>query len=257
MNSKKTAKKDSPFADIKIGHITSQWAENNHLFVNYCTQTESTNTTAKAEAFSEPLLAEPLCLYVTDHQTAGRGRGQNTWLDELPGAALLTSWSYMLQAKPQPTASCHIGLAVYRACVATWPFLAWNLKAPNDIFIGDKKVAGILLESVIQGDDVRLIIGIGLNITSSPQTVDIATSIVEELPKGAPLLGQDYLAFMDRLLFELTDAITYVDAQLSPTEQLSLLTALNHHPLLKTPYTGLEADGSLLIGEKKISWMNL
>ncbi|HEX7673050.1 MAG TPA: biotin synthetase [Bdellovibrio sp.] len=248
---------DTPIADIKIGDVTARWAENNHLYVSYERQQESTNSLAKEEAFAESMLEESLALYVTDHQTAGRGRGKNTWVDGRPGTCLLSSWSYLLGVKPQPTTSCLIGLAVYRACATTWPFLDWNLKAPNDIYIGDKKVAGILLENVIQGDEVRLIVGLGFNVTASPEEVTTATSLLEELPMGAPLLGQDYLAFLDRLLFEMTDAVSHADEQLSPTDQLSLLSALNLHPLLKEKYTGMEADGSLLIGDKKISWMTL
>lgn len=248
---------DTPLADIRIGQVTSQWAESNHLYVSYKTQQDSTNSLAKKEAFEESLLEESLCLYVTDHQTAGRGRGKNTWLDAHHGSALLSSWSFLLGIKPQPTTSCLVGLAVYRACSTTWPFLPWNLKAPNDIYIGDKKVAGILLESLVQGSDVRLIIGLGFNVTASPEEVETATSLIESLPQGAPLLGQDYMAFLDRLLFELTDAVSHCDEALSPTDQLSLLTALNQHPLLKEKYTGMEADGSLLIGDKKINWTTL
>lgn len=248
---------ETPLADIKIGKVTSQWAENNHLFASYQPQLDSTNALAKEEAFAEELLAESLCIYLTDHQTAGRGRGQNSWIDSRPGSSLLSSWSYLLGVKPQPTTSCLIGLAVYRACSTTWPFLAWNLKAPNDIYIGDKKIAGILLENVIQGDEVRLIIGLGLNVTSSPESVETATSLIAELPPGAPLLSQDFTAFLDRLLFELTVAVSHCEEQLSPTDQLSLLTALNLHPLLEEIYTGMQADGSLFMGSKKINWMSL
>lgn len=248
---------DTPLADIRIGQITSQWAENNHLFVSYEKQMESTNNRAKEEAFEESLKDEPLALYLTDHQTAGRGRGQNIWLDSGVGGSLLSSWSFLLSIKPQPTTSCLVGLAIYRACATTWPFLRWNLKAPNDIFVGDKKIAGILVESILQGDFVRLIVGLGFNITSSPKNLDTGTSLLASLPTGAPLLGQDYLAFLDRLLFELTDAISHSDEPLSPTDQLSLLMALNQHPLLTEKYTGMEADGSLLIGDKKIHWTSL
>lgn len=248
---------DSPLNDIRIGHVTSQWAEGNHVFVTYKAEMDSTNAVARAEAFEESLMEESLCLYLTDHQTAGRGRGKNTWTAARPGSALLSSWSFLLGEKPQPTTSCLIGLAVYRACQTTWPYLAWNLKAPNDIYIGSKKVAGILIENLMQGMDVRLIVGLGLNVTSSPEEVDIASSIVEQLPKGVPLLGQDYTAFLDRLLFEMTHAISHCEEPLSATDRLSLLMALNQHPLLKEKYTGMKADGSLLIGEKQINWSEL
>ncbi len=248
---------DTPLADIRIGQVTSQWAENNHLYVCYKSQQDSTNNLAKEEAFEESLLEESLCLYLTDHQTAGRGRGVHSWTDAQPGSSLLSSWSFLLGIKPQPTTACLVGLAVYRACSTTWPFLPWNLKAPNDIYIGDKKAAGILTESLIQGDEVRLIIGLGFNVTASPEDMETATSLLESLPVGAPLLGQDYMAFLDRLLFELTDAVSHCDEPLSTTDQLSLLTALNQHPLLAEKYTGVQADGSLMIGDRKISWTSL
>lgn len=248
---------DSPLADIRIGQITKQWAESSHLHVSYKAQMDSTNTLAKEEAFEESLLKESLCLYLTDHQTAGRGRGSHSWIDARSGSSLLSSWSFLLNVKPQPTVSCLVGLALYRACSSTWPFLPWNLKAPNDIYIGNKKVAGLLLESLIQGDDVRLIIGLGFNITFSPAELDTASSLLESLPKGAPLLGQDYLSFLDRLLFELTEAVSHCEEPLSPTDQLSLLTALNQHPLLKEKYTGMKTDGSLLINDHQINWTTL
>ncbi len=248
---------DTPLADIRIGKVTSQWAENNNIVVSYSAQTTSTNEVAKQEAFSENLLAESICLYLTDHQTTGRGRGSHSWSDARPGSSLLSSWSFLLGVKPQPTTSCLIGLAVYRACMTTWPFLPWNLKAPNDIYLHNNKVAGILLENIMQGDEVRLIIGLGFNVTASPDAVDNAISLLEALPQGAPLLGQDYMSFLDRLLFEMTDAISKCDEPLSATDQLSLLTALNAHPLLKEKYTGMEPDGSLLIKDQKISWTSL
>lgn len=248
---------DTPLADIRIGQITSQWAENNHIYVSYKSQMESTNALAKQEAFEENLLAESLCLYLTDHQTAGRGRGTHSWIDASAGSSLLSSWSFLLNVKPQPIVSCLVGLAVYRACSTTWPFLRWNLKAPNDIYIGNKKVAGLLLESLLQGEDVRLVIGLGFNITASPDQFDNASSLLESLPPGAPLLGQDYLSFLDRLLFEMTDAVSHCEEPLSSTDQLSLLTALNQHPLLKEKYTGMEADGSLWVNDQQISWSTL
>ena len=248
---------DTPLSDIKIGHVTSQWAENNHIFVSYKSSMDSTNALAKAEAFEENLLEESLALYLTDHQTAGRGRGKNTWSDDTLGSSLLSSWSYLLGIKPQPTTSCLVGLALYRALSTTWSFLPWALKAPNDIYLGDKKVAGILLETLLQGDEARLIIGIGMNVTSSPANVETSTSIVEALPPGLPLLGQDWLAFLDRLLLELTDAVSKAEEKLSRTDCVSLLMALNKHTLLKEKYTGMSADGSLHIGDKKINWTEL
>ncbi len=248
---------DSPLTDIRIGEITSKWAESNHLFVSYHKTLGSTNDLAKKEAFTERLLQESLCLYLTDSQTQGRGRGNHSWSQEKTGGALLSSWSYLVNSQPQPTTSCFVGLAVYRACLATWPFLPWNLKAPNDIYIAHKKVAGLLIENILQADETRLIIGLGLNVFAAPAAVENATSIAQSLPTGVPLLGEDWMTFLDRLMFELTNAVLQCEEPLSPTDQQSLLTALNLHPLLPEPYQRVEANGSLVTARETIPWSSL
>lgn len=249
---------DSPLNDIRLGVITKKWAESNRLFVHYEAAMTSTNDRAKGLAFEEKLLQEGLCLFLTDEQSAGRGRGKNSWINPKPGSALLSSWSYLLNIKPQPTTSCLVGLAVYRALTTTWPFLPWSMKAPNDIYINDKKIAGLLLESVIQGDETRLILGLGINVLSSPGEVKTATSILEALPPGVPLLGEDWTACLDRLMFEMSEAISHCEEPLSPSVQHSLLMALNAHPLLKERYVGLEPNGTLILsGGKKINWWEL
>ncbi len=248
---------DTPTNDIRIGEVTAKWAESNHIYTVYNKITNSTNDLAKEQAFTEKLVEESLALYLTDNQTKGRGRGKNIWNQETPGGALISSWSYMVGESPQPTTSCLVGLAVYRACSTTWPFLPWNLKAPNDVYIGDKKVAGILLENIMQDDETRIIVGLGLNVFKSPENVSTATSIAQSLPPGVPLLGQDWMSFLDRLLFELTDAISHCEEELSSTDQWSLLTALNNHPLLAEKYKMIETDGSLVTESKRISWSEL
>lgn len=248
---------DSPTKDIRIGEVTSKWAESNHIYAAYHQSLPSTNDLAKEEAFAESLLDESLCLYLTDMQTRGRGRGSRTWEQQEPGGALLSSWSYLTNSQPQPTTSCLLGLAVYRACSTTWPFLPWNLKAPNDIYIGDKKAAGLLIENILQDDETRLIVGLGLNVLQAPADLSTATSIAQALPAGVPLLGQDWLSFLDRLLFEMTDAVSHCEEPLSPTDRISLLTALNLHPLLKEKYTQVEADGSLVSASAIIPWSAL
>lgn len=252
------AKKEKPTDDVRIGQITAQWAEHNHLYVAYQKTLPSTNDSAKEEAFEDTLLNEPLCLYLADQQSAGRGRGENTWDEGHVGGALLSSWSFLTVATPQPTVSCLVGLALYRAASSTWPFLPWNLKAPNDLYLADKKVAGLLLETVSQEDQRRFIVGLGLNVFSAPTGIKKAGTLAAALPEGVPLLGQDWTAFLDRWLFELTDAVSRSEEPLTPTDQYSLLMALNFHPLLKQKYQSVEPDGSLVFADgTRIHWSEI
>lgn len=243
---------------IRIGQITHHWAQNQKIASHYFPSIDSTNLKAKVESFSENSFSEQLIIYLTDHQTAGKGRGQNTWSSSsTPGAALLSTWSFMIDSPPHPTISPMIGLALYRAAASTWPFLNWNLKAPNDLYINDKKVAGILLEILSQGEDHRLLVGLGFNVISAPEELNTACALATELSQETPLLSQDWISFLERLLFEISFSLQLSFEPMNTTSTCSLLMALNKHPLLNEKYIALDESGNLKTPTNKISWQEL
>ncbi len=248
---------DTPLTDVRIGKVSYEWAKTQRIKAVFSEQIDSTNLKAKELAFHDETLAEQIIIYFTDQQTAGRGRGSNMWSSANPGSQLLSTWSFMLQDHVQPILSPLVGLALYKACVGTWPFINFNLKAPNDLYIKDKKVAGLLIETVTQGDDVRLLIGLGLNVLSSPAEIKTSTSLVHELPKGIPLLAQDWISFLERFIFELAIAIQLAAEPLDTTVTASLLYSLNLHPLLNEKYTAIDSEGTLTTVSTKINWLEL
>lgn len=97
-------------------------------------------------------------------QTSGRGRLGRSWLSE-PGQGV---WMTTILRPPKERAatfselSLVVGIAVCKAVQAMGVTEA-RLKWPNDVLVGDKKLAGILLES----DDGVVLAGIGLNLTKA------------------------------------------------------------------------------------------
>jgi BirA family biotin operon repressor/biotin-[acetyl-CoA-carboxylase] ligase len=247
---------ESPLDDIRMGEICHQWAEHNKIPSRFVSVTGSTNDLAKEEAF-EAAAEDGLKLYFTDQQTKGRGRGSNTWVDARPGSGLLSSWSFALQDPPQPLLTPRIGLGLFRAAMASWPFLEWSLKAPNDLYLNDRKVAGLLVETLTQGVDVRLIVGLGLNVLQAPAAIKNSTCLVDELPTGVPLQGDEWAVFLDRWLFELTAAIMRPDEPLSSSERESLKHALNLLPSEEGSITDVRPDGGLDRNGKITHWMDL
>lgn len=248
---------DSPLNDIRIGQVSHQWAESQKITTTFFKTTDSTNAQAKSQAFTEKAFNENLLLYFADEQTGGKGRGSNTWSSGRAGSQLLSTWSFLIEEPPLPIASPMTGLALYRAAQSTWPFLKWNLKAPNDLYLGEKKVAGLLIETLAQGDDHRFLIGLGFNVLSSPSEVPTATSLAKELGVATPLLAQDWISFLERLIFEFSIAIQLSFEPLNTTSRASLMSALNKHPHLKEPYVSIDEEANLKTEHRQISWQEL
>ncbi|MFZ3230576.1 MAG: biotin synthetase [Pseudobdellovibrio sp.] len=248
---------NTPLTEIRIGQVSHDWAKSQRIKSFCFKQIDSTNLRAKAEAFSEDSLNEQMTIYFADLQTEGRGRGANKWASANAGSQLLSTWSFMLQDHVLPTLSPLVGLALFKACSATWPFLNFNLKAPNDLYINDLKVAGLLLETISQADEIRLLIGLGMNIISSPEEVLTATSIAAELSAKTPLLAQDWNSFLERFLFEISIAIQFAAEPLDTTACAALTYALNKSPLLTEKYTAVDNKGNLISSSKIINWSEL
>lgn len=229
---------ESPLNDIKIGVITASWAEMHNISCDYTKSTESTNDDAKEDAFNG---LDAIQLYVTDEQTQGRGRGSNTWATPPVGSSLLSSWSFQSVVIPTPYITSMIGLGLFHAARATWPFLNWNLKAPNDLYIDDKKIAGLLVETVTQGNQHRIIVGLGLNVFAHPD-LPIATDLFSEMGNGKfpGVMGSDWIKFLDRLLFEVCALIPEANLEPDETMQASMLAVFNMHPKLVTKYSNFK-----------------
>ena len=127
-------------------------------------------------------------------QTEGRGQGQHKWHSQ-PGQNL--TFSILIKKPDLPaarqseisdTAAKSIVELLERHGIEAW------IKPPNDIWVSDKKICGLLIEHSLRGDRIRWsIIGIGLNVnqTTFPEDLPNPTSMALE---GHPAHLQDLLA---------------------------------------------------------------
>jgi BirA family biotin operon repressor/biotin-[acetyl-CoA-carboxylase] ligase len=167
-------------------------------------------------------------LHLTDYQTAGRGRFDRKWEPTKNGASLLSTWSFAVNDPPAPQATIRIGLGLITALQATWPFLNFELKAPNDVLIDGNKLAGLLVETVSQGTQHRLLIGLGINVLAGPSGLIGTTNLLAELAKNkSPFIGDDWMLFCERLFFELCAALSEINGEFNETTKKSILLYLN------------------------------
>lgn len=149
--------------------------------IHYDQVMDSTNSVAKHLPDEE---RQHGLVVLADHQTAGRGQYQRTWLS---APAQNLTFSVVLR----PARSNGISMMKQVAALAVVDTLTSiglsdaAIKWPNDVMIGNRKVAGILVEAVFKGSVLdRVIIGIGLNVHQTEFAEDvryIATSVAQHL----------------------------------------------------------------------------
>ena len=122
-------------------------------------QVDSTNTELMRRARAGQL--EPVLL-VAEQQTAGRGRLGRNWLSQ-PGDSLTFSLGLPLAPRDWSGLSLAVGVSLAESIDARV-----QLKWPNDLWVNDRKLAGILIETATFGDirDAKryAVIGVGINI---------------------------------------------------------------------------------------------
>lgn len=123
----------------------------------YITSTNSTNTLLR-ELIAKGEWPEGEHFLYAGYQTAGRGQTGNGWESEAEKNLLC---SILLPPRKNLfELNMVVAVAVQRLLGE-----AFTIKWPNDIYYGDKKVAGILVENAIIGNEIKYsIAGIGLNV---------------------------------------------------------------------------------------------
>ena len=126
-------------------------------------ETDSTNRWLREKT---PPLPAGECVVIAEYQTAGKGCGSNSWESER-GKNL--TFSMLIHPEGLPAnEQFHITEVVSVALCETLELYInkkVEIKWPNDIYVGDRKICGILIENRLQGSTIKdAIIGIGLNV---------------------------------------------------------------------------------------------
>lgn len=171
---------------------------------------DSTNTELMRRARKGEL--EPVLL-VAERQSAGRGRLGRQWESDATGLGGTLTFSLGLPLAPADWSglSLAVGLAVVDSL---HPDL--RLKWPNDVWLQERKLAGILIETASVGEVRYAVIGIGINIAprdgAGLRTPPAA--LAEVLP------GVDAPAALERIALPLVQAVQrFVDQGFAPLRQ--------------------------------------
>jgi BirA family biotin operon repressor/biotin-[acetyl-CoA-carboxylase] ligase len=227
---------------LKDGLQTRVFAQN----LIFYEVTNSTNTQAK-EMLKRRMLPEGTVL-VAARQTAGRGTGGHRWESATP-ESLLFSLILQTPLRQQPL-SFVPAIALARTLRAYYDIDA-HLKWPNDVLVGDGKLAGILCEGVSQPNlETAWVVGVGVNVNQQvfPEPIrDIAISMhnVTGMSYSIENVFQHYLFEMEQLYHSPQDLI---GAWLRYTRMMGqTIRATRHDQETIVKMVGLSLEGYLQV----------
>ena len=132
-----------------------------------------------------------LSVIAAERQTAGRGQGDHKW-HSMAGVNLTFTAVFKFHhpaehdTEEKRAAQLDVKDALYITQIVTLALRLYldshgvkaRIKWPNDIYVGDKKICGILIENVLSGSNVdSSIVGIGLNINQTDFPADLPNPI--------------------------------------------------------------------------------
>ncbi|MFC2118936.1 biotin--[acetyl-CoA-carboxylase] ligase [Bacteroidota bacterium] len=138
---------------------------------------------------------------ITQNQTQGKGYGRNSW-ESQSGMNLTLSYVFFplyLKAEEQFIISKAISLGI-KDFIELFVEDA-KIKWPNDIYVSDNKIAGILIENTVCGDNItNSISGIGININQMDFHSDLQNPISLKLITGIEYKLEDCFELLNDII---------------------------------------------------------
>lgn len=178
---------------------------NKNLVINWYETLDSTNSEAARQLEG----AAEGTVWTTDFQTKGKGQRGNTW-ESARGKNLM----FTLLLRPDFLPASRQFLVSQAAALGVCRYLKdkglnAKIKWPNDIYVGDKKICGMLLEHTLGGDKLSAsIAGIGINLNQTRFESDAPnpTSVLLEAP-GEELDRKEELLKVLTCIFTLYESL--------------------------------------------------
>jgi len=196
------------------------------------------STNVKAISLYQDNKATDGAVIIADEQTGGKGNSNNKWESE-PGKNLTFSILFkpdFIEPSEQFIITQLISLSIQENLESILRKKSVTIKWPNDIYVGDKKIAGILIQNFIRGNSIDMsVIGVGLNASQEMFISDAPnpTSIIIESGMDCPL---------DNLLEDILETFSQYISKYQNETSFSTLTKLYLDKLYKFGKRALYKD---------------
>ena len=195
-------------------------------------------------------------VFITDNQTQGKGTDTNTWESEKGKNLTFSLILYpTLEADQQALLNKALSLGIYDFLTTVLPNRKISIKWPNDLYIEDSKVCGILVQNSVIGNKLEYVVaGIGLNVNQMLFTSDAPNPISLKMVTGIEyrlnkILHELLHSIFERYIFTAPGSIRRIETDY----QKALYRMMEWHEYLVkgikvfSRITGTNAYGQLLL----------
>ena len=100
---------------------------------------------------------------ITREQTKGKGQHGRNWVSQKDGSIIFSMRKSFNEGMNLNGLSLIVGMAIIKSIEAECQLSGLKIKWPNDIYYGDKKLAGILMENTHYKSNQLVLVGVGIN----------------------------------------------------------------------------------------------
>lgn len=210
-------------------------------------ETDSTNRWMKENGEDEMVV-------VADYQTAGRGCGQNSWESERGKNLLMSVLVHpkRVSARTQFIITQMVSVAL---CNTLEPLIdkPVEIKWPNDIYVGDKKICGVLIENRLEGRRIRdCVIGIGLNVNQTEFLSDAPNPVSIKQLTGHDTDRDELLAsFLNKLQHAADNKRIHLDYMRRLYRQKGLHPFMANGNRFMATIVGVNDEGRLMLQDEQ------
>jgi len=199
-------------------------------------------------------------------QRAGRGRESRSWISQ-ENIGIYATFGFVLpDKKGLSLLSIASGVAVIHM-LERWTGKIFALKWPNDVLADKKKIAGILCETIVKGDRIICLVGIGVNVNHGPDdfppelreragSLKLLTGAEWPVAEGRERLAASMAHWLEKLMADDRACIIDRARELSRSFQGQEISFHYQGQVVKGIFLDIAPDGGLLLGlpggEKKI-----
>ncbi len=250
-----------PFEQLDAQKIMRNFAKITSGFspeVEVIWTTTSTNDRVMS-AIRNGQITESGFVCLAEHQSLGRGRRGKSWASPLGGGLYLSfAWCFERGAESLEGMSLSVAVAVVEVLKNNFLIKNLKIKWPNDIFLADKKLGGILIDVAGEaGGPCWAVIGVGLNICNTKAVMHTVDQPWIDLSDGAGVaVSRNHLAawivaeIAKKLIAHEQDGFCLTNKEWSKYDaffEKKVVVRMSESEFLSGISKGISASGGLMI----------